>query len=118
MSLKSRIENLERDPIYNKGYDMRYLIEVKPDGSPFDAEARARLADALDARAAGYRVCIEKRTKPNFTGNPWKGLDERLARYTGGGLQVDSPKPATKKSRTVANSRQQSGNSQKTVGGK
>ncbi len=79
MSLRSRIEKLEK-PV-NKDYDLYYIIYVFPDGSPYDGESRAKLADALDAREAGYRVFIEKITKPNFIGDPWKGIKKRLAHH-------------------------------------
>jgi hypothetical protein len=80
MSLRGRIEMLEGKQPPKAGYDFHYLIYVRPDGNPYDAKARARLADALEARAAGYRVSITKHTLPGLSGDTWLGLDERLER--------------------------------------
>ena len=84
MSLRSRIEKLEGKHPVKAGYDFQYLIYVRPDGKPYDAKARASLADALEARAAGYRVSIQKFTLQGYSYEPWEGLSERLKRYADG----------------------------------
>jgi hypothetical protein len=84
MSLRSRIERLEGKTPVKAGYDFHYLIYVNPDGRPRDAKERASLADALEARSAGYRVSIQKHTLQGLSYEPWEGLLKRLERCADG----------------------------------
>jgi hypothetical protein len=84
MSLRSRIESLEGKHLVKAGYDFHYLIYVNPDGSPRGARERGSLADALEARAAGYRVSIQKYTLQGLSYEPWEGLLDRLRRCADG----------------------------------
>jgi hypothetical protein len=83
VTLNSRLDRLEGKNKPKPYYDFHYLIYVRPDGSPYDASAKAQLADALEARSEGYSVQIKKHTLPSPFGDPWAGLTERLARYQG-----------------------------------
>jgi hypothetical protein len=83
MSLRSRIDSLQRKKSSKPYYDFHFVIEVRPDGTPYDARAFARLADAMDAEKAGYSVKIELCTRPLDTDRPWEGLDKRLQHLMG-----------------------------------